>query len=130
MNMRTICLLVFTILPLLGFAQSVAYGYDASGNRISRALASTRSETSAEASYLFRAAPNPVSDMLQISYEGDDAFTGTFSYTMQSVYGESLISGTSPSVPCKLDVSGLAKGVYILSITYRDSEQSIKIIKK
>lgn len=130
-NLRGIIFLSFAILPLLGHAQRVAYDYDAAGNRIKREVAaSSRSATKSEDVQLFKAAPNPVADILQINYEDDFNFSGEYQYTLQSVYGETAQTGVSHTAHCRLDVSSLPKGVYILCITYQEEKQSIKIIKK
>lgn len=123
--------MVMLMLPLLGHAQQVAYDYDASGNRTGRSLMTASRRAATENGVLsFSAAPNPVSDFLQISYEEDTSFSGEFKYTLQGVFGDTAITGVSNTPSCKVDVSGLSQGVYILHIIYKEKEQSIKIIKK
>lgn len=130
-NTRGILFLPLVMLPLLGHAQKVVYGYDVAGNRISRYIVlNTRRSASPDAAPLFKAAPNPVEDILQVSYEDEADFSGEYRYTLQSVYGNTALSGTSQTADCRIDVSSLSKGVYILHITYMGEEQSIKIIKK
>lgn len=119
------------MLPLLGHAQTVAYNYDAAGNRTARhRLMNTRRMKASDDARLFTATPNPVSDILQVKYEDEPNFTGEYNYSLQGVYGETALSGSSASATCGIDVSGLTKGVYILRIVYREEEQSIKIIRK
>lgn len=130
-NLRGIIFLSFAMLPILGHAQRVVYDYDAAGNRIKREVAaSLRNATKAEDVQLFKAAPNPVADILQISYEDESGFSGKYQYTLQSIYGETAVTGESTTAGCRLDVSSLPKGVYILNIVYQEERQSIKIIKK
>ena len=131
MNIRGIFLVIVGMLPLLGHAQQVTFDYDASGNRIGRMLATnSRGATASNSMQLFTAAPNPVSDFLQITCEDQSGFSGEYRYTLQSVYGNTELSDISHTAVCQLDVSGLSKGVYILNIKYKEGEQSIKIIKK
>lgn len=123
--------MVMLMLPLLGHAQQVAYDYDASGNRISRsAVVNSRRAMTSDGIQLFSAAPNPVSDILQIKYEDEAAFSGSYEYSLQGIYGDTALSGVSSSPRCNIDVSGISQGVYILHIIYKEEEQSIKIIKK
>lgn len=128
---RWILILISVMLPLLGHAQQVAYDYDASGNRTGRSLMTVSQRAAATDDVLsFSAAPNPVSDILQITYEEDAGFSGEFKYTLQGVFGDTAVTGVSNTPGCKVDVSGLPQGVYILHIIYKEKEQSIKIIKK
>lgn len=123
--------MVMLMLPLPGHAQQVAYEYDASGNRISRhRVVNNRKMKAADNIQLFSAVPNPVSDILQIKYEDESGFSGEYRYSMQSVYGETAMTGASSTAVCRIDVSGLPQGFYILHIIYKEEEQSIKIIKK
>lgn len=130
-NIQRIICFITVMLPLLGHAQKVAYGYDAAGNRISRykVVHSRRSPASNE-SLLFKAVPNPVSDILRVSFENETDFQGSYQYSLQSMYGEVVATGECNTAGCQLDVSALPSGVYILRIIYQDNEQSIKIIKK
>lgn len=118
------------MLPLLGHAQQVAYDYDASGNRIKRRLV-TRSRRAMETDkiQLFTATPNPVSDVLLIKYAGIDIFDGEYQYSLQDINGRTVLSGTSRSMNCQVDVSGQPKGIYILNIIYKEETEGIKIIK-
>mgnify|MGYP002623470035 CR=1 FL=1 len=118
------------MLPLLGHAQQIAYDYDASGNRIKRRLV-TRSRRAMETDkiQLFTATPNPVSDVLQIKYVGIATFDGEFQYSLQSINGKTVLSRTSRSMNCQVDVSGQPNGIYILNIIYKEETEGIKIIK-
>lgn len=85
-NTRRILFLISAMLPLLGHAQQVAYDYDASGNRISRsAVVNSRRAMTSDGIQLFSAAPNPVSDILQIKYEDEAAFSGSYEYSLQGI---------------------------------------------
>ncbi|MBQ9676809.1 MAG: T9SS type A sorting domain-containing protein [Prevotella sp.] len=127
---RIFLLLTMLMLPLLGHAQGVAYEYDASGNRINRyRILRTRRVKGSDGAQLFSAAPNPVSDILQIKYEDEAEFSGEYQYTLLGVYGETALIGVSNSANCSANVSGLSQGIYILHIVYGEEEQSIKIIK-
>lgn len=127
---RVLLFLMMLILPLLGHAQQVAYDYDASGNRIKRRLV-IRSRRSMETDkiQLFTATPNPVSDVLQIKYVGIAIFDGEYQYSLQNINGRTVLSGTSRSMSCQVDVSGQPKGIYILNIIYKEETEGIKIIK-
>ncbi len=129
-NLRGIIFLSFVMLPLLGHAQQVAYEYDASGNRINRhRVIGSRRAMGSDNTQLFSVAPNPVSDVLQIKYEGETDFSGEYQYTLLGIYGETALTGKSTSANCSVDVSSLSQGVYILHILYKEEDQSIKIIK-
>ena len=101
-NTRWILIQISVMLPLLGHAQQVAYDYDASGNRTGRSLMTvSRRAAATDDALSFSAAPNPVSDILQITYEEDAGFSGEFKYTLQGVFGDTTVTGVSNTPGCR-----------------------------
>lgn len=129
-------LLAVLWLPSSLKAQTVTYTYDASGNRTARTLSLTNprqapgSKAQDSVDPRFSVSPSPASSYITIRYTGDGDFTGSFSYSVESMYGETCLSGTSTTSSCTVTVAGLPTGYYILHIKYTSYEQNIKIIKK
>lgn len=73
--------------------------------------------------------PNPATDDLYISVSG----TGSVKVQLMNVYGaliQNTTLETSVYEPCRLDVSTLSAGVYLLKVQQGEQYETIKFIKK
>lgn len=86
------------------------------------------SETLASKSFVgatFRAYPNPVTDVLNVSYENtiDNA-------SVYNLLGQQVLNKSIGAKNAQLDLSSLSAGSYIVKFTSNDQVQSIKILKQ
>jgi hypothetical protein len=76
-------------------------------------------------SSVFEAYPNPVNDVLNISYSKN--VTGVVIY---NIVGQEVLTQTSSSSISKVDMSSLSKGIYIVRATTDNQVKMIKITKE
>jgi len=71
--------------------------------------------------------PNPAEDMVVL----EQGSTPVSNYTLCDVMGRVLLKGDVEQAVQPIDISQLAKGMYILNVSYKDSKQTdgIKIVK-
>ena len=69
--------------------------------------------------------PNPVSDVLNISYN-----TEITSVTVFNLLGQQMMAKTPNTNEVKLDMSVLSDGTYLVSVTAGNTVKTIKVIKK
>jgi hypothetical protein len=68
--------------------------------------------------------PNPVSDVLHLSYGKEIA-----SVTVTNMLGQQVISKAVNATQAALDTSSLAKGTYLVTVAADNSSKTIKIVK-
>lgn len=73
----------------------------------------------------FRYFPNPVKDVLNVSYSSDITSVAVF-----NMLGQQVIALTPGAAETKVDMSGLADGTYVMKITAGEAVKSIKVMKK
>ncbi|WP_309641697.1 T9SS type A sorting domain-containing protein [Flavobacterium sp.] len=73
----------------------------------------------------FETYPNPVTDVLNISYDKNITSVEVF-----NLIGQEVFSKTSTSTISQVDLSNLAKGAYMVKITSENLVKAIKIIKQ
>jgi glucose/arabinose dehydrogenase/phage-related protein len=71
--------------------------------------------------------PNPVNDMLTISFEG---LIGNKQVVVYSLAGERLLVGKTESSSIVMDVANLSAGIYVAKLIADDTVKSIKFIKQ
>lgn len=69
--------------------------------------------------------PNPVKDILNLSYSSDIT-----SVTVFNLLGQKVISQQSHATDVKVDMSSLADGAYVVNVTSGNTVKTIKVIKK
>lgn len=69
--------------------------------------------------------PNPVKDVLNLSYS-----TEITSVTVFNLLGQLVINQNSNTAEVKLDMSSLADGAYVVNVTAGNTVKTIKVIKK
>jgi hypothetical protein len=132
--------LSFLTAPL--YAQSVAYGYDSAGNRISRTIVIStlrsakmekQEETAVHSEMLkdleVRIYPNPTDGLLKVEVlnmkENQSA-----AISLYDLSGKLILSRDKISNSTELDISNNNPGTYILRIFAGESRTEWKIIKK
>jgi len=123
------------------FAQTISYGYDAAGNRISRVITMPRSmaqknkveETNIQSEMLenleIRLYPNPTDGILNVEVDRlPEGMQARFS--IYNLSGKLLLDKNSPSGYETLDLTSQPAGTYILQITAGENKTEWKIIKK
>lgn len=126
-------LLAAAMLPVTASAQQIAYTYDASGNRISRSLANTRSNAPRKSKdssirndvYI---GPNPTQGQLTIRLSVWNEST-TCHLLLSNIAGQVLTEQTMSSIETTLDLSSLSNGYYILQVEVNGEKNTYKIIK-
>jgi len=73
----------------------------------------------------FRFYPNPVKDVLNLSYAQNIAEVAVYNLLGQKVL-ENVINATST----QLDMSALASGSYLVKVTANNQTKTIKVIKE
>jgi len=73
----------------------------------------------------FRYFPNPVKDVLNISYTTDIT-----SVTVYNLVGQQVLAKTVNATEASVDMSALADGTYIVNVTSGESVKTLKIVKK
>ena len=73
----------------------------------------------------FRYHPNPVQDVINVSYTKEITSVAVF-----NMLGQQVVSQQPNAVEAKVDMSGLADGNYILKVTSGDAVKTIKVVKK
>ncbi len=74
---------------------------------------------------MFKYHPNPVKDVLNISYTSEIT-----SVTVFDLLGQQVISKQPNATEVKLDLSALADATYIVNVTSGDTVKTIKVVKK
>ncbi|WP_294821270.1 GEVED domain-containing protein [uncultured Flavobacterium sp.] len=69
--------------------------------------------------------PNPVKNVLNVSYSSDITAVNVF-----NMLGQQVISLTPASPEAKVDMSGLADGAYVIKVISGNAVKTIKIMKK
>jgi hypothetical protein len=69
--------------------------------------------------------PNPVKDVLNLSYS-----TEITSVTVFNLLGQLVINQNPNTAEVKLDMSSLADGAYVVNVTAGNTVKTIKVIKK
>lgn len=72
--------------------------------------------------FTLTAYPNPVMDMLNVEFEGDD-----LAYQVVDINGKIIFNGRFYTVPGTIDFTGLSSGVYFLVV---DKKRTHKIVKQ
>ncbi len=100
------------------------YGGDLLGTfRLSAYDASLSAESFTQDS--FRHYPNPVKDVLNLSYTSEIT-----SVEVYNLLGQKMLSKTFNATETAIDMSALADGAYIVNVTAGDTVKTIKVIKK
>jgi len=73
----------------------------------------------------FKYYPNPVKDVLNVSYSSDITAINVF-----NMLGQQVISLNPASAQAKVDMSGMADGAYIMKVVSGNAVKTIKIMKK
>ncbi|MCW4470750.1 GEVED domain-containing protein [Flavobacterium sp. MFBS3-15] len=73
----------------------------------------------------FQYHPNPVKDMLNVSYSSDITSIAVF-----NMLGQQVISVKPAASQTKVDMSGLADGTYVMKVTAGEAVKTIKVVKK
>ena len=73
----------------------------------------------------FLAYPNPVRDILNISYT-----TELSSVRVINIIGQEVISKNINATSTQVDMSALSAGTYIINVTVGDSVKTLKVIKQ
>ncbi len=73
----------------------------------------------------FRAYPNPVRDILNISYSKDISEVAVI-----NMLGQVVISEQVSTTDAKVDMSGLPTGNYLVKVTVDGAVKTIKIVKQ
>ncbi len=132
--------IVFLLLPISIYAQSISYSYDNSGNRIKREIvfSSQNKPGHSNVDNLFtddtlgdrsiRIYPNATKGTLKVEITGyDSSDNGTA--LLYSMSGQLLILENITSHETTLDMSSYYDGVYILQIKLNGKSISWKILK-
>ena len=69
--------------------------------------------------------PNPVTDILNISYSSEIT-----SVTVYNLLGQQVVTLKANANEVKVDMSGLADAAYIVNVTAGNTAKTIKVIKK
>lgn len=73
----------------------------------------------------FSAFPNPVKNMLNLSYDKNISNVAVF-----NVLGQEVISKTNNAKEAKIDLSQLANGTYMVKVTAENAINTIKVVKQ
>ena len=132
-------ILAALLLPMLGYAQQIAYEYDAAGNRISRHIANNSPQAPSIGSLgvipnetevrTISVGPNPTTGLLKVtlsSFGKED----TCSLLLVNASGQTLIRQSITSSQTTLDLSQYANGYYLLKVKLNENVTIYKIIKK
>ncbi len=132
-------ILAALLLPMLGYAQQIAYEYDAAGNRISRHVANNSPQAPSIGSLgvipietevqTISVGPNPTTGLLTVTLSNfgkDD----TCNLLLVNTAGQTLIRQSMTSSQTTLDLSQYANGYYLLKVKLNENVTTYKIIKK
>ena len=132
-------ILAALLLPTLGYAQQIAYEYDAAGNRISRHVANNSPQAPSIGSLgvipnetevqTISVGPNPTTGLLKVTLSNfgkDD----TCNLLLVNTAGQTLIRQSMTSSQTTLDLSQYANGYYLLKVKLNENVTTYKIIKK
>lgn len=122
--------------------QSIAYGYDASGNRTSRSVyipmlrAMDESEDEQNnannrmtSDWKVIAAPNPTHGLVQVLIRGLRSF-GRCTLTLADPMGRGVLTINTSQTLTTLDMTALADGLYLLRADIDGTVAAVKIIKE
>jgi hypothetical protein len=129
-------------------AQTIEYGYDENGNRISRRIVylksgkqqqNTTTDTIAQqetpepvslqkGSMHIQVQPNPTKGFLQVSITGTEA--GTHSVKVVTMQGKSVYENAAFRSPGVVDLSDVPEGVYIMKVRSGGEEEEWKVVRE
>ena len=141
--MRTffLTLLLMCAVNMTFAQQSIAYGYDASGNRTSRSVYIPSRETDESdeeqrntdnrmtRDWKVIAAPNPTHGLIQANIQGLREFNHCI-ITLIDVTGRTALTLTTSQRLVTLDMTALADGLYFLRADIDGTVVVVKIIKE
>jgi hypothetical protein len=132
---KIIPLFSFLSTALLGFSQpppppttcpTIAFTYDASGNRIQRSLVmvdcsqqhrtqEVKKDTSVASHFLVKAFPNPAQDKINVEITQDSSSAAESAVLLLDLTGKTVYSGVTSSLQMQIDVSRLVEGIYLVA---------------
>ena len=141
--MRTffLTLLIMSATNLAFAQQSIAYGYDAAGNRTSRTVYIPTRETDEadeeqrntenrmKGDWKVIAAPNPTHGLVQVHIQGLHEFNNCI-LTLIDVTGRTALTAITSQRLVTLDMTALADGLYLLRADIDGTIVVVKIIKE
>lgn len=133
-------LLAALMLPVALRAQTIFYGYDAAGNRISRSAVRGSSQQSSGKTqktedstdglpHSVFVGPNPTRGQLAVRQSRWDD-TNECQLQLTSLSGVVLIEQTMTSAETTLDLSSFTNGLYLLLVELNREKKTYKITKK
>lgn len=132
-------ILAALLLPMLGYAQQIAYEYDAAGNRISRHVANNGSQAPLRTSLenipdesivqTISVGPNPTTSLLTVTLSSFGK-KDTCNLLLVNTAGQTIIRQSVISSQTTLDISQYANGYYLLKVELNENVTTYKIIKK
>lgn len=138
MKKQMILLLATFLQPAAGDAQGIAFGYDASGNRITRSLSNNSNqaprmlfmdEDSPETTQQsVSVGPNPTTGILRIRLSRREE-TDNCHLLLSDLSGKTLIERDMETYETSLNLTPFPDGLYLLSVELNGVQQSYKIIK-
>ena len=136
-------ILLAFVLALLCFtatAETVEYGYDACGNRISRQIVlrgnkslsttDTQEDFSEEqlGAVQVKISPNPTYGQLKVALQGEEEIRGTIE--VYNIQGRKVAQVQSVEASNMIDISAEPSGIYLMKLRVNDENSTWKIIKK
>lgn len=122
--------------------QSIAYGYDASGNRTSRSVyipmlrvtdesedEQNNTNNRMTSDWKVIAAPNPTHGLVQVLIRGLREF-GQCTLTLADPMGRIVLTVNTSKTLTTLDMTALADGLYLLRTDIDGTVAAVKIIKE
>ena len=142
--MKQLALLMLMLVPMDAFAQTsvapaVFYDYDAAGNRVLRRVLYSndrRGDTTVveppapiltENSIV--AWPNPTTGLLNVAVSASLLENGPGTYLVSDLQGRTILSGTVTSTTMALDLSGQARGNYLLTVMAGGRKEQWQIVR-
>ena len=136
---RSKTILVSLLLPMISHAQQIVYGYDATGNRISRHVANNGSQAPLRTSLenipnnttvqTISIDPNPTTGLLTVTLSSF-GMEDTCNLLLVNMTGQTLIKQSMTSSQTTLDLTHYACGYYLLKVNLNENVTTYKIIKK
>lgn len=77
--------------------------------------------------FKFTVYPNPVSEVLNISF--NNGFVDSYSWSVTSLNGIQMSSGIGENGVCAINTSSLTNGFYFLSVQYGNTIKNVKFVK-
>ena len=136
---RSKTILVSLLLPMISHAQQIVYGYDATGNRISRHVANNGSQAPLRTSLenipnnttvqTISIDTNPTTGLLTVTLSSF-GMEDTCNLLLVNMTGQTLIKQSMTSSQTTLDLTHYACGYYLLKVNLNENVTTYKIIKK